>query len=100
MPNNERFEDPTFDPTFDPAAKSANSGLDLPLSAVGAVIQKYEIRLFAIPGVKSVGEGSGPIGDPAIEIGIAHPGVAVPTTLDGVPVVTRVIGEVDAQSFG
>lgn len=98
MPKKERFEDPTFDAAFDATGVPADPGLDAPLSAIGAVIQKHEARLFAIPGVKSVGEGSGPVGDPAIEVGIAHPGVVVPAALDGVPVVVRVIGEVDAQT--
>jgi hypothetical protein len=96
----DRFEDPTFNiPPDEGGDRSAEQGQDLPLSAVGATIQWYVARLMKIPGVRSVGEGFGRAGDPAIEVGIAHPEVAqsLPSTLDGIEVVTRVVGEVDAD---
>jgi hypothetical protein len=53
---------------------------------------------MSIPGVKSVGEGRGAIGDAAIEVGIENASVAkkLPKTVDGIEIITRVIGEVDA----
>lgn len=99
MPSKKQFEDPTFDnPPVVGEDTPSEHGDDLPMSAVAEVLQRHEARLMAIPGVKSVGEGRGSIGDPAIEVGVAHAGVAqsVPRTVDGVEVVTRVVGEVDA----
>jgi hypothetical protein len=99
MPKKIKFEDPTFDnPPTGGSETPSEPGDDLPPSKVGVVLQQHEARLMAIPGVKSIGEGRGPVGDPVIEVGIAHPGVAesVPHSLGGIEVVTRVIGEVDA----
>jgi len=101
MPRKRKFEDPTFDnPPTGGGDMPFEPGDDLPVSEVASVLRRHEARLMAIPGVKSVGEGRGPLGEPAIEVGIAHPGVAqaVPPTLDGVELVTRVVGEVEAYA--
>jgi hypothetical protein len=101
MPKKVKFEDPTFDtPPASGGDMSLEHGADLPVSEVGSVLQRHEARLMASPGVKSVGEGRGPVGDPVIEVGIAHEGVAksLPRTLDGIELVTRVVGEVEAYA--
>ncbi len=53
---------------------------------------------MAIPGVRSVGETSGSTGGNAIEIGVTAAAVvrSLPKTIDGVEVVTRVVGDVEA----
>jgi hypothetical protein len=95
-----QYEDPTFDDNapgeggvvpYQPAEST-------PRSHVGQVLRREESRLMSIPGVKSVGEGRGAIGDAAIEVGIENASVAkkLPKTVDGIEIITRVIGEVDA----
>ena len=71
---------------------------DAPPAGVQDILRKHESRLLAISGVKGIREGLGPIGNPVIEVYIAHPGVArsIPRILDGVDVVTKVVGEIDA----
>ena len=104
MPKKPKFEDPTFeDPTLDNAGSSSGEVNDdpasgAPASKVGGVLQKHEQRLLGIAGVKGVGETLGPLGEPAIVVYLTHAGVArsLPSTLDGLPVVTQVVGEVDA----
>ncbi|HEX6983750.1 MAG TPA: hypothetical protein VF170_00165 [Planctomycetaceae bacterium] len=96
-----KFEDPRFEdpPTeggavqYEPAARAASS-------RAGAALRRYSDRLMMIPGVKSVGEGRGAVGEPSIEVGVAHSGVIkdLPKRLDGIEVVARVIGEVDAYA--
>lgn len=105
MTRHAKFEDPNFDQPMlgnessQAPSNTGNAGSsDLPSSDVARIIRSHEAQLFAIPGVKSIGEGRGPIGDPAIEIGIAHAGVTklLPRSLDGVEVITHTVGEVDA----
>jgi hypothetical protein len=101
MPKKNNFEDPTFEndlagegivPYAPVESESA--------SRISEVLRRHEARLMAIPGVKSIGEGSGSTGEPAIEVGLAHAGAArlVPHKLEGIEVVTRVVGEVDAYA--
>ncbi len=99
MPRKQRFEDPSFEnPPSEGGAVPYEPPDETPPSGVQTILRKHEARLMSITGVKGIGEGLGPIGDPVIEVYIAHPGVArsVPRKLDGVDVVTKVVGEVDA----
>lgn len=58
----------------------------------------HEAALFAVPGVTSVGIGFGPAGQEALTVGVVDAGVAaaLPSEIDGFPVVVMVTGEVDA----
>lgn len=62
-------------------------------------LQQAEARLFALQGVVSVGIGYGPAGAMALIVGVVDAGVSrsLPDTIDGMAVITEVIGEVDAQ---
>ncbi len=68
-------------------------------SGVGETLSTHLDALMAIPGVVMVGETLDPIGRPAILVGVKTAGhlSRLPSVLDGVPIVTQVIGEVDAQ---
>jgi len=99
MPRKHQFEEPSFDaPLSGGGAVPDAPQDDAPPSGVQAILRKHEARLMAISGVKGIGEGLGPIGNPVIEVYIAHPGVArsIPRKLDGVDVVTKVVGAIDA----
>ncbi len=62
---------------------------------------KYEAHLLAMDGVVSVGIGRDDKGRPAIVVGVRDASVAehtaLPQALEGVPVVTRVLGTPRAQ---
>jgi len=61
---------------------------------------RHASRLLELPGVVSVGIGRDEAGRPAIVVGLLDPPraeeTALPQTLDGHPVVTRVIGALRA----
>ena len=61
---------------------------------------RHASRLLELPGVVSVGIGRDEAGRPAIVVGLVDPPRAeetgLPQTLDGHPVVTRVIGALRA----
>jgi hypothetical protein len=61
---------------------------------------RHASRLLELPGVVSVGIGRDEAGRPAIIVGLADPlraeETGLPQTLDGHPVVTRVIGALRA----
>jgi hypothetical protein len=99
MPRKPMFENPSFDNPPTGRGEVSYQPQEPPAtSAIANVLRKHEARLMAIPGVKGVGESFGPVGNPAIQVFIAHSGVApsIPPVLDGVEVVTTVVGEVDA----
>jgi hypothetical protein len=101
MPGKFQFEDPTFDEPPADGGEVAYQPADSPSeSPVGAVLHKHEAQLRMIPGVKGVGESLGPIGEPVIQVFIAHAGVAkaLPQTLDGIGVMHEVVGEIDAYA--
>jgi len=62
------------------------------------LIERHDI-LMALPGVVMLGETIDATGRPAILIGVksARNLAKLPQSIDGIPVVTQVIGEVDAQ---
>ncbi|MDQ3332873.1 MAG: hypothetical protein M3552_19855 [Planctomycetota bacterium] len=99
MPKKFQFDEPSFDsPSSDGGAVFYEPAPDRVSSRVSSTLRKHEARLLEIDGVRSVGECQGTLGDDAIEIGVTDAGAAkrVPRTIDGISVVTRIIGEVDA----
>jgi len=99
MARQRQFEDPTFgEPRPGSGAVPYEPTVREPTSRVGKILQRETPRLMAIPGVRSVGETRGPIGESAIEIGVVTASVerSLPKSIDGVEVVTRVVGEVEA----
>lgn len=99
MPRGPKFEDPPFDhPPEGGGEVPFQPRPNAPASATAAILRKHEAQLLAMPGVKGAGESAGPIGEPVIEVFVADAGAAkaVPRSLDGVEVVTRIVGEVDA----
>lgn len=68
-------------------------------SAAGETLIAHHDALMNRPGVVMIGETLDALGRPAIVIGVRTAGDlgGLPSTIDGVPVVTQVIGEVDAQ---
>jgi hypothetical protein len=62
------------------------------------VLARESARLFGLPGVVMVGLGRDEIGDDAIVVGVKEAGhvAQMPREIDGVRVMTTVIGEVDA----
>jgi hypothetical protein len=75
----------------DPAAEAADGADD--------VRGRHESRLMAIPGVVGVGVSRSRVGEPALVVYVRDASVRrhVPTSVDGVPVETRVTGEIDAR---
>jgi hypothetical protein len=69
-----------------------------PSGQAETVRRRHEASLLAIPGVTMVSVGQGPIGEPAIRIGVRDASVLprLPATLDGLPVVPVVTGPIDA----
>ena len=67
-------------------------GAGKPLSAAD------ESKLLAVPGVVSVGLGSGPSGGEVLVVGVIDGGVAerLPKDVGGLPLVVNVTGPVDA----
>lgn len=61
-------------------------------------LANHEAVLLAVPGVTSVAIGFGPAGQEALTVGVVDAGVAaaLPSEIDGIPVVVMVTGEVDA----
>jgi hypothetical protein len=99
MPRKHQFEEPFFDvPLSGGGAVPYEPQDNAPPSDMQVILRKHEAHLMAISGVKGIGEGLGPVGNPAIEVYITHPGVArsIPRKLEGVDVVTKVVGEIDA----
>lgn len=70
----------------------------VPQGALERLLAREGARLLAIPGVISVGIGLGPAGGEALWVGVVDVGVAarLPLEIEGVPVVVKVTGEVDA----
>jgi hypothetical protein len=68
---------------------------------IEAAKAKHVDELMALPNVVSVGLGLGDDGDPAIVIGLVRAveedDPELPTSLEGHPVVVRVIGEIRAR---
>lgn len=111
MPKKFQFEEPDFDspPIGDDASRGTSaveSGIveyhpdESPAAGAEAVLRRHEAELMAIPGVKGVGRGLGPVGQDCIEVYLAYAGAAkgLPKQIEGVPVSTTVVGEVDAYS--
>ena len=99
MARQRQFEDPTFgEPHPGSGAVPYEPQEREPTSRVGKILHRETSRLMAIPGVRSVGETRGAIGESAIEIGVVSASVvrALPKSIDGVEVVTRVVGDVEA----
>jgi hypothetical protein len=96
MPRKSQFEDPTFEETT-AAAGAVQYQPQEGLSA-DTVLRRHEAELMALPGVKGVGETRNEIGDPAIMVYLSNQSAAlkVPSQLNGLEVVTTVVGEVDA----
>ncbi|HEX8404345.1 MAG TPA: hypothetical protein VF670_06980 [Duganella sp.] len=69
-----------------------------PASEVARLLAREEARLLAIQGVTSVGIGLGPPGREALVVGVVDAGVAarLPPQIDGVPLVVKVTGTVEA----
>ena len=69
-----------------------------PGSEIERIRQKHEPQLLAIEGVKGVRIGADAIGDDVIVVMLRdrEVGKTVPKRLDGFPVHTEVIGEIDA----
>lgn len=66
-------------------------------SQVAKVKAKHEAGLMARKGVEGVGVGRDALGNDAITVYVRDQSVAVPDSLDGVPVVRQVTGVIDAQ---
>jgi hypothetical protein len=66
-------------------------------SPVSRALDRAHDRLMGLPGVVMVGEGLDEIGDPAIIVGVrsAEQLSRLPARIEGVKVVSQVIGEVD-----
>lgn len=99
MARQRQFEDPPFgEPPAGSGAVPYEPKESAPSSRVGKILQRETSRLMAIPGVRSVGETSGATGGSAIEIGVTAAAVvrSLPKNIDGVEVVTRVVGDVEA----
>lgn len=63
------------------------------------VLKEHHDELMGMPGVVTIGETRDVVGRPAIMIGVktARNLSKLPREIDGVPVVTQVTGEIDAQ---
>ena len=88
----------------DPSALQMESGVSqTPMpnnTPAGRVLQAHHDALMKLPGVVMIAEGQDVIGNPAIIIGVkaANHLRGLPASIDGVPVVAQVIGEIDALS--
>ena len=84
-------------PTSDPA-ESAASRTSRPIQDVK---RANEERLLALPGVVLVGVGLSEDGEPAIIVGLdkdrPETRAKVPATMDGYPVIVRVVGTIRSQ---
>ena len=76
---------------YSPAPAKSRGALEL-------LLARQEAQLLAIQGVTSVGIGLGPAGGEALAVGVVDAGVAarLPSEIEGVPVVVKVTGPVDA----
>jgi hypothetical protein len=65
---------------------------------INVVLESSRDALMQIRGVVMVGEGQDEVGQPAIVVGVKdqHSMQSIPKTVDGIRIVTTVIGEVDA----
>jgi len=86
----------------DPAALGATTsdgGNEPARGSASATVTAHTERLMALPGVVVVGETRDATGQPAVLVGVktSRALAKVPTQIDGVPVVTQVVGEIDAQ---
>ncbi len=63
-----------------------------------SLLARQEAQLMAIQGVTSVGIGLGPVGGEALVVGVVDAAVAarLPSNIEGVPVMVKVTGAVDA----
>jgi hypothetical protein len=103
-----QFEEPDFDnPDADASAARGGAAEGIveyapqesqAATGADAVLRRHEAELMALPGVKGVGRGAGPVGQDCIEVYLAYSGAAkgLPKQIEGVPVCTSVVGEVDA----
>lgn len=84
---------------IDPAAQTFQMPEDGAASPAGAVLARHHDELMKRIGVVMVGETLDATGASAVLIGVrtARDMGRLPTTLDGIPVVAQVIGDVDAQ---
>lgn len=88
----------------DPAVLTAEAGAGArtlfaeEVTSAAVALRKHHDQLMALPGVVMIGETQDQIGRPAILIGVkAMPDLErLPRSIDGVPVLPEVIGEVDA----
>lgn len=102
----ERFLDP--DPSALGAEAEPAGAEDGPATFAGSpgaafsVLARRHDGLMGMDGVVMVGIGAGSAGEETIIVGVkrADQSDAVPKSLDGVPVRTEVIGEVDALTGG
>lgn len=79
-------------------AEAVELGADAAPSPLSAVLAAHHDALMARAGVVMVGETIDAVGQPAILIGVraARDMSRLPRQIDGVSVVTQVIGDVDA----
>jgi len=72
------------------------------VSEIQSTLERHRDALMRKAGVVMVGESQDAVGRPAIIVGVKDAGAlkSIPKELDGVPVVTTVIGEVDALGGG
>jgi hypothetical protein len=101
-----RDKDPEFLPPDldallrDPVPPGADTLRDTgAASAVGQVLTRHHDALMARSGVVMIGETRDMSGGPALLVGVraARDLSRLPTQIDGVPVVTQVIGDVTPQ---
>ncbi len=85
---------------FSAAVPACRQEPDIPPS-IQEVKAKHASQLLEQPGVVSVGLGRDELGNPAIIVGLEAPRpeteALLPHSLEGYPVITRVIGPVKAQ---
>jgi hypothetical protein len=76
---------------YNPAPAKSHGALEL-------LLARQEAQLLAIQGVTSVGIGLGPAGGEALTVCVVDAGVSarLPSEIEGVPVVVKVTGPVDA----
>lgn len=97
MPNqvNDGFSVPDPDALQSEAAAAQSAKAD---DRINVVLASSRDALMQIKGVVMVGEGQDEVGQPAILVGVKdqHSLQSIPKTVDGIRIVTTVIGEVDA----
>ena len=84
-------------PTTEPGPAAKLSGIPPGIERAMAVQDQHTDRLMGIRGVVGTATGLGPEGRPAVLVLTKARGVAgIPRTLDGVPVIVKVTGEIRA----